>query len=69
MHKKLVAIQRGNESNVARTHRKAQADLITARLDEERQLSELTTARRPQVIGEGGRVRAAQRAGEQIIMA
>ena len=66
MHKKLELIKRGNEGNIARTHRMAQEDLLTARLDEERQISELTTARRPGLIGEGGRVRAAQRAAEQV---
>ena len=66
MHKKLELIKRGNEGNIARTHRMAQEDLLTARLDEERQISELTTARRPGLIGEGGRARAAQRAAEQV---
>ena len=65
MHKKLEQIKRGNEGNTARTHRMAQEDLLTARLDEERQISELTTARRPGLIGEGGRVRAAQRAAQR----
>ena len=67
MHKKLEQIKCGNEGNIGRTHRMAQEDLLTARLDEERQISELTTARRPGLIGEGGRVRAAQRAAEQVI--
>ena len=66
LHKKLEQIKRGNEGGIARTHRMAQEDLRTARLDEERQISELTTARRPGLIGEGGRVRAAQRAAEQV---
>ena len=66
MHKKLEQIKRGNEGGIARTHRMAQEALVTARLDEERQISELTTARRPGLIGEGGRVRAAQRAAEQV---
>ena len=66
MHKKLEQIKRGNEGNIARTYRTAQEDRLTARLDEERQISELTTARRPGLIGEGGRVRAAQRAAEQV---
>ena len=43
VHKKLEQIKSGNEGNTARTHRMAQEDLLTARLDEERQLSELTT--------------------------
>ena len=66
MHKKLELIKRGNEGNIARTHRMAQEDLLTARLDEERQISELTRGRRPGLIGEGGRARAAQRAAEQV---
>ena len=66
VHKKLEQIKRGNEGGIIRTHRMAQEDLLTARLDEERQLSELTTGRRPGLIGEGGRVRAAQRAAEQV---
>ena len=66
VHKKLEQIKRRNEGNTARTHRMAQEDLLTARLDEERQISELTTTRRPRLIGEGGRVRAAQRAAEEV---
>ena len=66
LHKKLELIKRGNEGSLARAHRMAQEDLVTARSDEERQISELTTARRPELIGEGGRVRAAQRAAEQV---
>ena len=66
MHKKLELIKRGGEGNIARAHRMAQEDALTARLNEERQISELTTARRPGLIGEGGRVRAAQRAAEQV---
>ena len=41
-------------------------DLLTARLDEERQLADLLTARRPNLRGEGGRVRSAQRAAAQV---
>ena len=66
MHKKLELIKHGGEGNFARAYRMAQEDLMTARLDEERQISELTTARRPGLIGAGGRVRAAQRAAEQV---
>ena len=44
----------------------AQEDLLTARLDEERQIQQLTQGRRPQLIGEAGRARAAQRAAEQV---
>ena len=65
-HKKLEAIQKGNECNFARSYRLAQEDLLTARLDEERQISELTRGRRPQLIGEAGRARAAQLAAEQV---
>ena len=60
MHKKLEQIKRGNEGNIARTYRMAQEDRLTARLDEERQISELTTARRPGLIGEGGRAGSGQ---------
>ena len=66
LHKKLVAIQRGNEGNIARDYRMAQENLLTARLDEEEQISELTTNRRAGLIGEAGRARAAQRASEQV---
>ena len=58
LHKKLVATQRGNEGNVARGYRMAQENLLTARLDEEKQISELTTNRRAGLIGEAGRARA-----------
>ena len=44
----------------------AQENQITARLDEERQVQELTQGRRPQLIGEAGRARAAQRAADQV---
>jgi hypothetical protein len=66
MHRKLEQIKRGNEGNIARTHRMAQEDRLTSRLDEERQVAELTKGRRHGLIGEGGRVRAAQRAAEQV---
>ena len=66
MHRQLQLIQRGGEGDLARMHRIAQEDRLTARLTEERQLSELTTARRPGLIGEHGRARAAQRAAEQV---
>ena len=66
MHKKLELIKRGGEGNLARAYRMSQEESQKARLDEERQLSELTTARRPGLIGEGGRVRAAQRAADQV---
>ena len=66
MHRKLEQIKRGNEGNIARTHRMGQEDRLTSRLDEERQIAELTMGRRQGLIGEGGRVRAAQRAAEQV---
>ena len=66
MHRKLEMIKRGNEGNIARAPRMAQENLLTARLDEEKQISQLTRGRRPGLIGEGGRVRAAQRAAEQV---
>ena len=65
-HKKPSKIQKGNEGNFARSYRRAQEDLLTSRLDEERQVPHLTQGRRPQLIGEAGRARAAQRAAEQI---
>ena len=65
-HRKLTEIQKGNEGNYARTYRMAQENQITARLDEERQVRELTQGRRPQLIGEAGKARAAQRAADQV---
>ena len=67
MHKKQLLIQKGNEWNIARDMRMAQENRLRARLDEEKQLSELTTGRRPQLIGEAGRARAAQRASQQVL--
>ena len=67
MHKRLQAIRLGNEWNVARNARIAQENRVSARLSEERQLSELNAARRGNLQGERGRVRAAQRAAEQVI--
>ena len=66
LNKKLAATQRGNQYNMARAYRQAQESLVNARSDEERQLSELTTARRQTLRGEGGRVRAVLRAAEQV---
>ena len=66
LHKQHLLIQRGNEYNTSREIRMSREDLLTARLDEERQLSDLTTARRPGLRGEGGNVRAAQRASAQV---
>ena len=66
LNKKLAATQRGNHYNLAREYRQAQESLINARSDEERQPSDLTTARRQTLRGEGGRVRAGLRAAEQV---
>ena len=66
MHKKQLLIQKGNEWNIARDMRMAQEDRLRARLDEEKQIANLTSGRRPQLIGEAGRARAAQRAAEQV---
>ena len=65
LNSKLSLAQRGDEWNVARSWRNAQEDLVNARLDEERQIADLTTHRRPSLIGEGARVRNAQRVAEQ----
>ena len=61
-----AAIQRGNQYNLAREMRYAQENLVNARADEDRQVSELMTARRPTLRGEAGRVRAGLRAAEQV---
>ena len=66
MHKKQLQIQRRGETNIARDMRMAQENLLRARLDEEKQLEHLTTGRRPQLRGEAGRARAAQRAADQV---
>ena len=66
MHKKLEMIKMGQEGNIARMHRLARENLMTARLDEEKQLSELTTGRRAGLIGEAGRARGAQQAADQV---
>ena len=66
LNKKLAATQRGNQYNLAREYRQAQEALANVRADEERQLSELITARRQTLRGEGGRVRAGLRAAEQV---
>ena len=65
LNSKLSLAQRGEEWNVARAWRIAQEDLVTARLDEEKQIQDLMTNRRPSLIGEGARVRNAQRVAEQ----
>ena len=67
-HKKRAKVKKGNEANFARSYRMAQENLITSRLDEERQMQELTQGRRPQLIGEAGRARGAQRAAEQVFI-
>ena len=66
MHEKQLIIQKGNEWNIARDMRMAQENRLRARLDEEKQISELTLGRRPQLIGEAARARAAQRASQQV---
>ena len=66
LHRQHMLIQRGNEYNTSREIRMSREDLLTARLDEERQLSDLTTGRRPNLRGEGGRLRSAQRASAQV---
>ena len=64
--KKLAAIKRGNEYNLAQEYRQAQENLVNARADEERQMSELTTARRSTLRGHAGGVRAGRFAAQQV---
>ena len=66
INKKLAAIKRGNEYNLAQEYRQAQENLVNARADEDRQLSELTTARRSTLRGYGGQVRSGLRAAQQV---
>ena len=66
MHKRQTLIQTGNEWNIARDMRMAKEDRLRARLDEEKQIANLTTGRRPQLIGEAGRARVAQRAASHV---
>ena len=66
MHKKLELIKLGQEGDLGRMHRLARENLTEARLNEEKQISQLSTGRRAGLIGEGARVRAAQQAAEQI---
>ena len=66
LNKKLAANRSGNQYNLAREYRQAQENLSNARSDEERQMSELNTARRQTLRGEGGRVRSGLRAAEQV---
>ena len=64
--KKIAAIKRGNEYNMVQEYRQAQETLINARADEDRQMSELVSARRATLRGEAGRVRAGLRAAQQV---
>ena len=66
LNKKLAANRSGNQYNLAREYRQAQENLSNSRSDEERQISELTSARRQTLRGEGGRVRSGLRAAEQV---
>ena len=66
INKKLDASKRGNQYNLAREYRQAQENLNISRSDEERQISDLTSARRQTLRGEGGRVRAGLRAADQV---
>ena len=66
LNKKQMEIQKGNQGNLARDYRIAQENLLTARLDEEKQISELTTGRRASLIGEVARARGAQQAAAQV---
>ena len=67
LNKKLTEIQKGNQGNLARDYRMAQENLLTARLDEEKQQQTLTTHRRAGLIGEAARARGAQMAAAQIL--
>ena len=66
INKKLTAIQHGNQYNMARTYRLAQEDLVNARADQDRQVSELTTARRSTLRGYSSGLRSGLRAAEQV---
>ena len=66
INKKLAAIQRGNQYNLAQEYRQAQENLANARADEDRQLSELRSARRSTLRGYAGQVRSGLRAAEQV---
>ena len=66
LHKKQMEIHKGNQGNLARDSRMAQENLLTARLDEEKQISELTTNRRASLVGEAARARGAQQAAAQV---
>ena len=61
-----MVAQHGNEGNIARDWRMAQEGLLRARLDRDKQISQLTTNRRPSLIGEAGRARSAHRAVEEV---
>ena len=62
LNKKQMKIHKGNQGNLARDYRMAQENLLTARLDEEKQISDLTTNSRAGLIGEAARARGAQQA-------
>ena len=66
VNKKLAAIKRGNEYNLAQEYRQAQENIASARADQDRQLSELTSARRSTLRGYAGQVRSGLRAAEQV---
>jgi hypothetical protein len=66
VNKKLEKVRKGNEGNQVRNWRMAQDDRLTAMLEQEKAVSQLQAGRRGPLIGEGGRVRAAQRAAEQV---
>ena len=66
LNKKLAAIQRGNHYNLAREMRQAQENLVNAIADQDRQMSELMTARHSTLRGEAGRVRAGLFAAQQV---
>lgn len=66
MHKKRQMVLLGQEGDIVRMHRLARENLMEARPNEEKQVSQLSTGRRAGLTGEGARVRAAQQAAEQI---
>ena len=61
-----MEIHKGNQGNLARDYRMAQENLLTARLDEQKQIFQLTTNRRASLIGEAARARGAQQAAAQV---
>ena len=66
LHKKQMEIVKGNQGNLARDYRLPQENLLTARFDGEKQISQLTTGRRASLIGEAARARGAQQAAAQV---